>query len=281
MVNVFPYLAGVTGGVFYGAATIFEQIATKQEKKISNINPFKLLSLFVRGYYFLGLVLDLLGWLFFLIAVRSLPLFMVQSFMALSIVVSALLDFYWLKHPVYKSEKLAILLVITGVIILSFVGKPGPAINSSELVKLFVIFVPVILAIFAASFVKRKKSSFTNFVIAAMTGISFGATSIASRIIIISDIKQPIEILLAISLVLNAVFGMVLLSIALQRDRVNRVNSILLSTEIVWPSLFGILFLGDGVRNGMWLLMYVGLVLVVLGTVVTSKIDLPNFMQKS
>ena len=270
-------MAGIAGSLCYGAATVFQQVSAKKEKSINNFNPFKLISLIRRGYYFTGLSLDTIGWIFFLIAVRSLPLFMVQSFVALSIVVGATLDHYWLKHPLIKTDKIAIILVVIGVTILSIIGKPGPASTTSTFFKVIFILLPIMIFILSSIILKLKKSRINNFIIASLSGLSFGITSIVTRIIIINQIdRNLIQFMLIISLIFYGVLGLVLLSVVLQRERVNRVNSVVLAAEVIFPSIIGIIFLGDSIKNNLSIVMALGLILVISGTIFTSFGDKKN-----
>lgn len=271
MVSILPYALSVAGSLCYGTATVLQQVGVKQSKKLKNINPLNLIALFNQSAYLSGIALDLLGWLLFLIAVRSLPLFLVQSFMALSIVVSALVDKYWLKHQIFKLEKLSIISVVVGVTLLSLVAKPSGAIGTSTFFKLILIFGPFLIAILSVILLKFKKSSLSTSLVAILVGISFGGTSIITRIIEFNKIdKQIIQLALGISLILYGLIAIILLAIALQRERINKVNSLVLASEVLVPSLIGLIFLGDTVKNDYWIVMIIGLILVSSGAVFTS-----------
>jgi drug/metabolite transporter (DMT)-like permease len=273
MDKILPYLVCVLGSICYGFASILQQVGVKKNKHISSINPKFLLSLIKHNKYLFGLFLDLIGWLLFLSALRSLPLFLVQSFMALAIIVSAVLDHYWLKHKIIKSEKISIALVLIGIIILGLVAKPGSAPSTTEVLRWFIIAGPILVAILATIFIKIKSKQLSNTLIPILVGVSFGGTSIATRIIVFNQIdKQISQTLLVASLIIYGLIGLILLSIALQRERINRVNSLVLSSEVIFPSLLGIIFLGDGIKNKLGPLVAIGLVLVVIGTLVTSSI---------
>jgi len=272
MTSLIPYVASIAGATCYGFASILEQIGAKKEDSLKTINPLHLISLFKQGSYFLGILLDIIGWLFFLVAVRSLPLFLVQSFIALSILVSALLDRYWLKHPIKTIEKFAITSVVIGVSILSIVAKPGSAALTTDLVKWLIVISPLIIAIIGVIVLRLKNNSFNSAIVALMAGLAFGGTSVVTRIIVFSDIdKVLVQGLLAISLIIYGVLAIMFLSIALQREKVNRVNSVVLASEVIAPSLIGILILGDSVRNGLWLVMFIGLAFVSFGALLTSS----------
>lgn len=270
MNSLLPYIASFIGAICYGTATVLEQVGVKNKKNIQSINPFRLLSTIKQWTYSIGLTLDLAGWILFLFAVRSLPLFLVQSFIALSIVVSALIDRYWLKHTISYGEKIAIVLVVIGVVLLSLAAKQGAASETSSLFKFALIISPAVVAVIAAILVKLRKTWINTTSIAVLAGLAFGATSIITRIIIFTQIdKQLTEFLLVVSLLINGALALILLSIALQREKVNRVNSIVLGSEVIVPSIVGLVFLGDGVRDGLWLLLVIGLIMVFIGTLAT------------
>jgi hypothetical protein len=51
---------------------------------------------------------------------------------------------------------------------------------------------------------------------------------------------------------------------------VNRINCVLYSTELVVPSILGIIYLGDKAKPGLWPLIVISLSLVIIGTIVTA-----------
>lgn len=272
MLLVLPYIAGLIAAICYGTAIVLEQLGAKKESKIKSLNPLHLLGLLKRSTYFWGIVLDLFGEIFILIAVRRLPLFLVQSFIALSIVVSALLDHYWLKHQIKKNEKIAIGLVLTGLLILSLVAKPGTAIATSYMFKLILVLMPIAFIILGTALVKLKTSKLNSAFIAILAGLAFGATSVLTRMLIFNQIdKQLIQVFMVISIIVYAIIAMILLSIVLQREKINRINSIVTSTEVIGPSIIGIIFLGDGVRGGLWIVLVIGLIFVCTGALFTSS----------
>jgi hypothetical protein len=110
------------------------------------------------------------------------------------------------------------------------------------------------------------KSRHATLVLSALAGLAFGGTGLASRIISLHTIMQP----LVLSLLGYGALGMLFLAAALQRDTVNRVNSVLFSSELAIPSLLGILFLHDGARHGAWPIMIAGFGSVIVGTVIIA-----------
>ncbi len=280
MVSILPYAASICGSICYGVATVLQQVGAKQSENIKNINPLNLIKLIKQGPYFFGLFLDFIGWLFFLVAVRSLPLFLVQSFIALSIFVSALVDKYWLNHKILKSEKLSILFVVIGVVLLSYTALPSRALPTSNLFKWTIVLTPIGIALIAAALIKINKSNLVNSTIAVLAGLAFGGTSIVTRLIVFNQItKQPIQLGLAIALIVFGILAIVLLAVALQRERVNKVNSLVLAAEVLVPSIIGIMFLGDKVRNDLWFVMLIGLSLVFIGALFTSSLAKSRHIQ--
>ena len=75
-------LAALAAAVGYGSGSVLQASATRHRSG---------LRVLLQPLYLAGLVLDLLGWLLSLVALRSLPLFAVQSLLAGSLVVTVVL----------------------------------------------------------------------------------------------------------------------------------------------------------------------------------------------
>ena len=266
-------MASIGGSLSYGTATVLEQVSAKREKKYKNINPKSFVSIIKQWPYITGLILDMLGWLLFLVAVRSLPLFLVQSFVATSIIVSAVLDRYLLKHRIFKTEKIAMFLILLGVFMLSYIAKPGVAGPTSSSFKIILIIGPLVVALLATIFIKMKNSPLSTSLMAFLVGLAFGGTTIISRIIIFGQInKTVLQLLLAVALVFYGVLAILILTVALQRATVNKVNSIVLGSEVLLPSLIGLIFLGDKINSNNYIILYTGLALVIAGSVYATSL---------
>lgn len=272
MHSALPYLAGIACSLCYGIATYLEQTAASAHTSIRSLNPLHFAKLLIKSSYILGIILDLLGWVLFLYAARVLPLFLDLSFVASSLMVTAIIAH--LKSPTknMRTEGLAIVLVMSGIILLGFIAQPSSTHSvNHHFVQVLEIF-PVVLAIIGAIWLRSKLARPAAAVLAICSGLAFGATGIISRVINISHldlhtIAQP----LVVSLIAYGILGMIFLAAAFQKDTINRVNSMLYSSELTIPSLLGIVFLGDRSRHGLWELLIIGFMLVIIGTMTIAQ----------
>jgi hypothetical protein len=272
MHDALPYLAGIGCSLCYGIATSLEQFAARRHSTIRSLNPAHFLKLLQQSPYIIGIVLDLVGWGLFLYAARVLPLFLDLSFVAASLMVTAIISQV---HDPVKSiakEGWAIVLVMAGILLLGFIAQPSSAHTvNHHFVQILEVF-PVVLAVIGAGWLRSASTRPAAVALATCSGLAFGATGIISRVITTSHldfhtIVQP----LIVSLIAYGALGMIFLSAAFQKDTINRVNTTLYSSELTIPSLLGILFLGDHARHGLWLLVIAGFLLVIIGTVTIAQ----------
>lgn len=272
MHTLLPYLAGIGCSLCYGLATILEQAGARNHKAIRSLHPSHFVQLFRQFPYISGIVLDLLGWVLFLAAARSLPLFLDLSFVTASVMVTAVLAhlFFHIKNT--KTEVIAISVITLGLILLGIAAKPSAATNVSHAFRLALEFSPVIIAVVGLYSLKINGRKVSAMMLAICAGLSFGATGLVSRIIHIQHydfhtIVQP----LTAALVCYGVLGMLLLAAALQKDNLNRINSVMYASELTIPSILGILYLGDSTRPGLWILFIVGFVMIFIGTLAIAR----------
>jgi len=251
---------------------VLEQIAARRQKDIRSLHPSHFVKLFSQGPYVSGIILDLVGWGLFLLAARTLPLFLDLSFLVAGLMVTAIVAQLRSLTKINRTEVGAIVLVMVGIVLLGIVAEPSRVHSvSHHFVQILEIF-PVVLAVIGLSWLRSNTARPAALALAICSGLAFGATGIISRVINIAHlglhtILQP----LVIALIAYGVLGMLFLTAALQKDAINRVTSTLYSSELAIPSLLGILFLGDRARHGLWSVVIVGFVCVIIGTLIIAQ----------
>ena len=83
--------AAFAAAIAYGAATVMEQVGARRVATTDTLDPRLLLRVVRQVPYAAGIVLDLGGFLLAALALRTLPLFAVQSAVASSVGFTALL----------------------------------------------------------------------------------------------------------------------------------------------------------------------------------------------
>ena len=272
--HTFAYLAGFGCAIAYGIATVLEQIGARREamaKKFSATFLFKLLH---QLPYMLGILLDAVGWLLSLAAVRELPLFLTQSLIASSLVVTSLIDRFFLHTIVSRTEKVAMGMVLLGLILLAVTATPTTSALTNQTFRDFLVIMPGFLAVAGVllinyDFAKQKATLLT-----VVAGLAFGGTSLTARAANLSHLGihtlfEP----MVLALITYGIVGMILFSTALQRDSLSRLNSPLFATQVAVPSTLGIFFLGDSIRSGLWFIAGIGLAIVFAGTLIIALSD--------
>lgn len=270
--ELLPYLAGIGCSLCSGTATVLEQVAARRQKSIRSLHPYHFIKLFQQGPYAIGIILDLVGWGLFLLAARTLPLFLDLSFLAAGLVVTAIVAQAHSKTKISRTEMRAIGLVMIGITLLGVVAQPSSVHSVNHNFVLAIEVFPVVLALVGASWLRTGNTRASALALAGCSGLAFGATGIISRIIHIyhfdlHTVVQP----LALALIAYGALGMLFLSAALQKETINRVTSTLYASELALPSLLGILFLGDSARGGLWPLVAAGFLCVIIGTVAIAQ----------
>lgn len=265
--------------VAYGAATILQAIGVRKiagaPAGASLIDRARLGWLYV-----VGLGLDGLGFLASIAALRTLPLFLVESAVASSVAITALLAVVVLGVRLTSREIVALAVVAVGLVLLAVSALEGPSRNIHHHAGLWTLLASIpVLALGAAGLATRNKAT-SSALLAATAGLGFGMVGVAARILIVPDpwwhtLAQPA--LWAIAA--HGIIGTVAYAYALERGRTTSVAAITFSVETVVPALIGLRFLGDGVRPHLGTLAILGFVLTLGACIVLAsraEPDLPT-----
>jgi len=263
-------LAAIGIAIFNGVAAILEKIGADRQKIATSSHPVLLWNLRNNAPYLFGIVLDLLAWFFTLIAVHKLPLFLVQPIIACSIIVTVMVENYLFKRKPTSKFLLSIGIILAGLVMLALISTPEKSQAISTSLKWLISLSPLTLLVVGSIFSKNQKR-YSTFILAAIGGLGFGGVSIAARAEVLS---QPYYHLLynplSWSIIGYGLAGILFFTIALQRATASAVNAIMIVCETLFPIITGLTFLGDHPRNNLWLLMGLGVILTVWGTVLIA-----------
>lgn len=255
---LFAFGAAVTTGV----ASVLQALAAR------HADDDDVGRLVLSPLYLGGTALDALGFLCLLAALHWLPLFLVQCAAASSVGVTAIVGVRVLAIRL-KPVDLGVLLGLgLGLVMLAAGAKAEAATSVGHWPQwlLLISAAPVMVAGLALS---RVKGARAGGVLAAIAGLAFAGTSVASRIL--SDAHSVIDVLSApatYALVAFGVGGMVFFAAALQRIPVTIATAALFGVETIAASAVGLLALGDSTRAGFEAVTAIGFV-VTLGCALT------------
>jgi drug/metabolite transporter (DMT)-like permease len=249
----------------YGCASVLQSIAARRTESGSGLDPRLLVRLARSAPYVSGLALDLAAFVGSLVALRTLPLFFVQSAVAASVGVTAVISAAT-GVRLSRREISSLVVLGAGLLLLASSAQPeqgtplAPGIRWGLLASVMVLGGAGMLA-------ARGHGRSSAPALAVLAGLSFTVVAVAARSL---SMPGPPWQLLADpglwAIVTLGLLGMLLFTTALQRGSVTSVTALTFAVETIVPAGVGLAFLGDMTRPGFALIAAVGFVLTITGT---------------
>jgi hypothetical protein len=219
--------------------------------------------------YFLGLGVDVLGFLCAAAALHQLPLFLVQSMLAFSVGVTATIAAF-MGTRLAAAGWVALGVGAAGLVLLGVSADPSPArvLPPGWRWILLGFAVPVVMI---AWYAKRHSRSWTAPVLAFGAGLGFCVVGIAARTLDIPDSPWRLILEPAVwAIVLNGLIAAVVFALALQTGGATAINAIMFTTQTSVSSLIGVAYLEDRVRAGFGTAAVIGFLLAITGAVAAA-----------
>jgi drug/metabolite transporter (DMT)-like permease len=219
-----------------------------------------------------ALGLNLIGFVFHLIALRHIPLFLAQTGIAASLAVTALLTMRVFGNHLTTVEWLAVLAVCVGLGLLA--GAAGDAGDSAQSHRNDIgVVVALLLMVVAAFAATRFDGGLGAALVGLVSGLGFALVSISSRLI---PEFVPTKVLTSpgtYTLVISGALAFFLYSVALQRGSVMTATAPMIVMQTVTPAAVGVLLLGDTIRPGWSVAAALGLVLSGAGATALARFE--------
>jgi drug/metabolite transporter (DMT)-like permease len=258
----------VIGWVFALTATVLNSVAGLLESDAAR-HVARGRWLVTRPRYLGGLVVDGLGWATTVVALRYLPVFVVQAVLGGAIALTAIGARLIYGSALRRVDRLACVACVAGLGLVAASAGPDRPAAPSPAAELALGAAAIVLVVALVAAWRPDAAG----PLALVAGLGFGGSAVAVRAVHLAAGERVVGLLATPPIYLVIVFGVVGLiaySRALERASVARVTAILLVTEVTVPGLAGIVLLGDSVRPGWWTAMSAGLVLAVAGVVVLA-----------
>ena len=263
-------VGALVAALAYGTATVLQAVGVR---RVGARPPGSSFGTRVRlGYPFIiGLALDGVGFASSIAALRSLPLFLVESAVASSVAVTAVLVVVVLHVRLMGREVAALAAVAGGLVLLALSAVDGPARPGSDRVGWWVLaaVVPLAAAVLAGS--RWRSPGGSVVLLAVASGLGYGVVGIASRVLVVGapwwhTLAQP-----SLWAILgSAVVGVLGYAQALARGRTTSVAAITVTVETLVPAAVGLWILGDAVRPHLGLVALAGFAVTLAGCLVLS-----------
>ena len=225
-----------------------------------------LAAILIQGPYLIGLGLDGIAFVANVVALRELPLFLVQTVLAASIGVTAVLAFLRGSRFTWRDwASLGVLAV--GLVCLGVSAAPEAATSLSRLADWLIVATSVLPAVVLVVGLRLPEKP-AGLTLATAAGLGFTGVAVASRGLSVDSISLGLlaEPLLW-AVIVHGAIAMAAFALALQRGAVTVINAITFVIEMIVPSIVGLWLLGDHVRDGYAGIAVVGFLLAIAGTV--------------
>jgi drug/metabolite transporter (DMT)-like permease len=224
------------------------------------MDPRLLLELLRTSAFRFALAGNLLGFVLHVVALQTLPLFLVQSLISASVAVTAVLGARVLQDRLPRLQKTAVAGVCLGLALLATSAAEGAAEGVPEALVPALFGVLVAVAVTGA-LLGRVRARWTSGALGLLSGTAFALVAVGARVL--SDLS-PSTVVRSPAVYLMAVSGVVaflLYANAMQRGSVTRSTAAMVVTQTAVPAVLGILLLGDRVRDGFGAVGVLGLLL--------------------
>ena len=268
-------LLGAFGAALcYGFGSVLQALAARRTAIVEGLDPRLLLRLLKSWRYLVGVGLDGLGFVLSIAAVRTLPLFVVQSVIASFLAVTAILGAIVLHMPLSRRDWIGLGVVIAGLVLVGLSAAEDGAVCTTRAEQWAVLGATLVLGALAFP-LGRLTGVAGAAALGSVAGLAFGATSVAARMLpgsialdhVVGDLGTILSSPAAYALAVAAVVALLTYSTALQRGTVTQATAPLVVGETVAPALVGILMLGDRPRPGWEWAAVLGFALAVGGAV--------------
>ena len=268
-------LCALGAAIAYGVASVMQAVAAQAtDTGADGVDPKLLVRVLGQWKFVLGLALDILGFVAQIAALHVLPLFVVQAALAASLAVTAVAARF-LGVRLGRREWAAVAVVCAGLALLGAAAESEGSDPVGLGFRLGLIGAVVVLAGAGIAAGKANRRVRTP-ALGLVAGLSFGVVAIAGRII---PSLAPLDLLTDPATYTVAVAGgmaMLFYATALQRGSVTTSTAMMVLGETVFPSLVGVLVLGDRTRPGFTVPAIAGFVLAVAAALALARFGEPD-----
>jgi drug/metabolite transporter (DMT)-like permease len=263
-------VGALLAAVCFGAASVLQAQAARATEKSAGIDPRLLVRLARSWRFMLGVAMDCIGFVAEFVALRTLPLFLVQAAVASSLAVTAVLAARLMREPLGRVEWAGVAAVCVGLAMLGLsAGREGTSDPGGGFD--IALAVAVVVLGMASAAIARAGGPLLSVGLGLCAGLLFGVVALSARTLTQLNPEriavEPSAYLLAIS----GVLGFLIYTTALQRGSVTTATAGMVLGETAAPAGVGLLVLGDSARSGLIPLAILGFTLAVAGALSLAR----------
>ncbi|GEB56399.1 hypothetical protein GCM10017674_56430 [Streptomyces gardneri] len=256
----------------FGAASVFQAMAARAAEPGTGggVDVALMWRALRQWRYLAGLGMDALGFALQIVALRTLPIYVVGAALAASLAVTAVIASRLLHVRLSRVEWTAVAVVCLGLAMLALAaGREGHEGGSEALrwALLGVSFGVLLLGVVGGRLPAKPRA----LVLGLGAGFGFGVVEVAVRLIDGIDFADPVWY----ALLVGGGAAFLLLTSALQRGSVTTATAGAVLGETIGPAVVGVVWLGDSTREGLGWLAILGFAVAVAGSLTLARFGEP------
>jgi drug/metabolite transporter (DMT)-like permease len=256
--------AALAAAVVFGVAAIMQAVGARRVAPAAGLDPRMLLRLLRHPVFVAAVLLNVLGFLLHLVALRVLPLYLAQGGIAASLVVTAALAVRVFGDRLRTAEWVAVAAVFAGLALMTSASGPTGR-DSAGAAFLLGLCVALVLVAAAGLVVSRSHRPLVPAALGTLAGLGFAVDSVAIRVLPGFTPLELVQSGATYVFLASAGLSFLLYSIGLQRGAVTAATAPMIVMQTAVPAAVGVLLLDDGVRAGLLPVAVIGLVLTAGG----------------
>ncbi|WP_431683651.1 hypothetical protein [Kitasatospora sp. KL5] len=260
----------LAAAVCFGFACVFQARGARAAPPADRIRAGLVAHLVRSGPFLLGTGLDIAGFALSVVALRTLPLFLVQAVTNAGLAVTAGAAVWLLGARLRRSDLAGIAAVVAGLVLLALVSGREGRDHAGPLFHYALLASAAVLLLLTALPAARRGNAAAA-ALGVLSGALFGITSLAVRVLDVSSVGALLTDPAAYALALGGLGGYLAFALALQRGSVTAATAAGTVAETFGPALVGVVVLGDQARPGTGWAALVGFVAAVGGTFVLAR----------
>ena len=264
--------SALIAAVLFGAGSIVQTIAARNVPLTAGASHRLVVGLVRQPIFLASIALNLSGFVFHLIALRTIPLFLAQAGIAASLAVTALLAMHFFNDPLGRRDWTAVGAICVGLAVLA---TSAGSVGDTEQSDGFVVGVYAALVVISACAVvaSRFHGAGATAVLGLIAGFGFAGVSVCARLLPDLELSTVIESPATYALGLSGGLAFLIYSLALQRGSVTGATGPMIVTQTVTPALIGVIWLDDAIRSGWWVPAIISFVVTAAGAVALARFE--------
>ena len=264
------YVLASAASVSYGSATVLQARGVGLLANVGDPAP-SVRRLRAGLPYGAGLILDGAGFLMSVVALRTLPVFLVQALVCSSVAITAVLAVPVLGAVLDRQHAFALIVTCVGLALVAISAREGSAtaVPMSARWGLLVAALPIGTVVCVAV-QSRGTARAVTFAVAA--GLAFAVVAISARSLDLAHVGwHTLTDPTTWAVLVNGAIGAVAYAGALAAGQITAVAAVTFTIETLVPAGVGLMFLGDRVQSGYGLLVWVGMLGTLTGAVLLAR----------